>query len=101
MRMILLALAVVTLVGRAVAEENAEMRAAQSDLKSAKSHLQAAAHDYAGHRKAAIEHVDGALGDIREGLAAAGSKEQNLEHHEQRLEKRLEGVQKKQDQLEK
>jgi flagellar motility protein MotE (MotC chaperone) len=101
MRMMLLALALVALVGRAVAEENAEMRAAESDLRSARSHLQAAARDYAGHRRAAIEHVDRALGDIREGLAAAGGKEQKLEHHEQRLEKRLEGVQKKQERLEK
>src|SRR5438445_647088 len=39
------------------AEDNPEMNAAQHDLESARSHLQAAPHDYAGHRKAAVKAV--------------------------------------------
>jgi len=71
------------------ADDHPEMDAAQNDLQSARSHLQAAAHDYAGHRKAAIEHVNKALAEIQQGLKTAGGKEQRLENKDQKIQKRL------------
>ena len=71
------------------ADEYPEMTAAQHDLESARSHLQAAAHDYGGHRKTAIEHVNKALAEIHEGVATAGGKEKKLEHKDQKIEKKL------------
>jgi hypothetical protein len=57
------------------ADQHSRMHAAQRDLQSARSHLQAGSHDYEGHRRAALEHVNKALQEIQEGLAAATGKE--------------------------
>ncbi len=81
------------------AEDHPEMRAAERDLQSARSHLQAAAHDYGGHRRAAIEHVGKALGEIHDGLATVSGKEKRVEHKEQRLEHRVEGLEKRDQQM--
>src|SRR5215470_15006620 len=73
------------------AQDNPEMHAAQDALRSAKSQLQAASHDYGGHRKKAIEHIDRALAEVHDGLAvveAKEKKEQRLENREQKLQKR-------------
>lgn len=43
------------------AEPHPEIMAAIHSLESAKAHLQAAAHDYHGHRKDAIAAIDAAL----------------------------------------
>jgi hypothetical protein len=100
------AAALLVLAGPAWADEDAEIRAAQRDLQSAKSHLQAAAHDYGGHRKQALERVNNALDDVREALAVAGreerrdeKKEGRLEQKQQHLEHRIEGIEKKQEKL--
>ncbi len=45
-----------------------EMLAAEQELKIARDHLQAAGTDYGGHRRAAMEHLDEALREIREGV---------------------------------
>ena len=45
-----------------------ELLAAQQELKLAKDHLQAAAPEYAGHRRTAIEYIDKALQEIRQGV---------------------------------
>ena|SRR2546422_648763 len=45
-----------------------ELLAAQQELKLAKDHLQAAAPEYAGHRRAAMEYIDKALQEIRQGV---------------------------------
>src|SRR5881409_3825741 len=50
--------------------------------------LQAATHDYGGHRKQAIGDIDRALGQIRAGLATIEKKEQRVEHKVQRAEKK-------------
>jgi hypothetical protein len=57
------------------AEDHRQMRAAEHDLQSARSHLQAAVHEFEGHRRAAIEHIDKALAEVHQGVAAAESKE--------------------------
>jgi septal ring factor EnvC (AmiA/AmiB activator) len=90
---------VLVLAASLCAEDNPEMHAAQDALRSAKSHLQAAPHDYAGHRRQAIEHVDRALADIREGLASVEAKQKKVEHKEQRLENRMQKLQKRDQQL--
>jgi hypothetical protein len=51
------------------ADEHEEMRAAQHELKIVKRHLQAAGRDYEGHRRAALDHVDQALREVRQALA--------------------------------
>ncbi len=45
-----------------------EMLAAEQELKIARDHLQAAGTEYGGHRRAAIDHLDEALRELREGL---------------------------------
>lgn len=89
-------------------DDDAEIRAAQRDLQSAKSHLQAAAHDYGGHRKQALERVNNALDDVRDALAVSAreerredKKEGRLEHKQDRLEQRIEDIEKRQDKLRK
>ena len=67
-----LALAVATglvfAAGVACAQEHPDMEAAKKDLESAKAHLQAAAHDYGGHRRQAVGDIDRALREIREAI---------------------------------
>ncbi len=41
------------------------------------THLQAAPHDYAGHRHQALENVDRALTNIKRGLKADTKAERN------------------------
>src|SRR5262245_48045110 len=77
---VILAFGVLALATPLRAEDNPEMHAAQDALRSAKSQLQAAPHDYSGHRRQAIEHIDRALADIREGLAVVEAKEKKVEH---------------------
>src|SRR5262249_24754625 len=45
-----------------------ELLAAQMELKIARDHLQAAGTEYAGHRRAAMQHIDDALREIRQAL---------------------------------
>jgi len=56
------------------AEEDAEMRAAQRELKQARAHLQQADRDYQGHRRRAVEHLDEALREVRAGLETKQDK---------------------------
>ncbi|MBF0503944.1 MAG: hypothetical protein HQL14_02460 [Candidatus Omnitrophica bacterium] len=49
-------------------ERHPEMHAALRKLKGAKSDLEKAAHDYAGHRVKAIAAIDEAIREIKEGL---------------------------------
>jgi hypothetical protein len=63
----------------AAADEHEEMRAAQHELKIAKRHLQAAPRDYEGHRRAAIEHINQALAEVRLGLMVAVEREPRRE----------------------
>src|SRR5262245_49981223 len=88
MRRTMLVLGILAFAVAVRAQDNPEMRAAESDLKSAKSHLQAAPHDYGGHRKQALDHIDHALGQVHQGLAAVESKEKKVEHKEQKVEKK-------------
>jgi|SRR6478672_8439002 septation ring formation regulator EzrA len=95
------------LAGSLRAEEHPDMIAAQHDLESAKSHLQAAAHDYGGRRKQAIADIDHALAQIKQGLAVVGKeeqkvgkKEQKLEHKDSRTERKLENLKTKEQEME-
>ena len=55
-------------VGTARAGGDHEMLAAEQELKIAKDHLQAADPAYEGHRRAAMDHIDQALREIREAV---------------------------------
>jgi hypothetical protein len=81
------------LVPVARAEDHPEMDAARTALEQARSALQAASHDYAGHRKTALQHVNQALEQIRLGLGAAAGPEKKLEKKETRLEKKDQNIQ--------
>jgi septal ring factor EnvC (AmiA/AmiB activator) len=81
------------------AEDHPEMDAAQHDLESARTHLQAAPHDYAGHRKSAVEAVNHALKDIKEGVAAVDSKEKKVERKENKLQNKEQKLEKRDEKL--
>ena len=68
----LAALLVVTRSGVAVAVDHAEMRSALRDIETARRHLEAARHDYRGHRPAAVEELKQAEEKIRHGIEKAG-----------------------------
>jgi hypothetical protein len=55
-------------VGTARAGGGHEMLAAEQELKIARDHLQAADPAYEGHRRAAMDHIDRALREIREAI---------------------------------
>ena len=59
----------------------------------------AAPHDYAGHRKAAVEAVNRALKDVNEGLKAVAAKEKQVERKENKAENRLQRLEKKDQKL--
>ena len=44
-------------------EPHPEIRAALEGLRNAKRHLESAAHDFHGHRVAALKHVDEAIAE--------------------------------------
>src|SRR2546428_13700170 len=75
-------------VGVARAQEHPQMEEAKKDLQAAKTALQAADHDYGGHRKQAIGDIDRALGQIRAGLATIEKKEQRVGHKGKRAAKK-------------
>jgi hypothetical protein len=69
-----LTLAAGVIVGAAsvalTAERHPQIHDAQADLARAKAHLEQAAHDYAGHRVAAIERIDQAQNELKLALIA-------------------------------
>src|SRR4051812_1174257 len=79
-----------------LAEDDAELHAAQRDLQSARGHLRSATHDYDGHRKEALESTERALDHVQEGLKVATHRDkrddrkvQDLEHKQQKIEKQI------------
>ena len=69
------ALAAVLLVaqtGVSAAADHAEMRAALREIETARRHLEAARHDYRGHRSTAVTELKEAEDQIRRGIEKAG-----------------------------
>lgn len=60
----------VGLAAVASTDEHAPLRAAEQELKIARGHLVDAGRQYAGHRQAALEHVNRALAEIRQALGS-------------------------------
>lgn len=52
----------------AAAEPHPELRAAMANLREAREHLDHAAHDFGGHRVAAIKAVDEAIHEVDEAM---------------------------------
>ena len=70
------ALLVALLAGASLAADHAEMRGALREVETARRHLEAARHDYRGHRTAAVEELRRAEEQIRKGIEkAAPTKE--------------------------
>ena len=89
----LAALAAALVGSPALADDDEHLRAAQSDLRSARDHLKAANRDYGGHREQALHRVANALQDVDAALKVAG-------RHDKREEKKIETIDKKIDRLE-
>ena len=85
--------------GVARAEDHPQMDEAKKDLEAAKAALQAAGHDYGGHRKQAIESIDKALTHVNQGLQTVDKKENKVEHKEQKAENKASKAQQKVDNL--
>jgi septal ring factor EnvC (AmiA/AmiB activator) len=83
------------------APDNPELVNAQHDLESAKGHLQAAPHDYGGHRQNAVEHINKALEQVKMGLNTVEHKERKAEKKENRLEKKLDATKAREEKLKK
>jgi hypothetical protein len=60
--------------GSLLAADHAEMRAALREVETARRHLEAAKHDYRGHRTTAVEELRQAEDEIRKGIEKAGAK---------------------------
>jgi uncharacterized membrane-anchored protein YhcB (DUF1043 family) len=67
-------------VATAGAGEDAEMRAAQRELKQARAHLQQADRDYQGHRRQAVERLDEALREVKAALETKPGKPDSGRH---------------------
>ena len=50
-------------------EKHPEISSAMNHLREAKQNLEHAAHDFGGHRAAALKHVDEALEECRQAMA--------------------------------
>lgn len=85
--------------GVARADDHPQMDEAKKDLEAAKTALQAAGHDYGGHRKQAIESIDKALGHVNQGIQTVDKKENKVEHKEQKAENKASKAQQKVDDL--
>jgi uncharacterized protein (DUF3084 family) len=85
--------------GVARADDHPQMDEAKKDLQAAKTALQAAGHDYGGHRKQAIESIDKALAHVNQGLQTVDKKENKVEHKEQKAENKASKAQQKVDDL--
>ena len=73
MRAVALAALLMLAHGVAVAAaDHAEMRAALREIETARRHLEAARHDYRGHRSAAVTELKAAEEQIRSGIEKAG-----------------------------
>jgi hypothetical protein len=83
--MTILRIAVLVVLASAVsarAAGNHELLAAQMELKIARDHLQAAGTEYAGHRRAAMQHIDEALREIRQAVDVAKGDAAQRPHRE-------------------
>jgi hypothetical protein len=80
MRVLAIIMGVLLVVATAGAEEDAEMRAAQRELKQARAHLQQADRDYQGHRRHAVEHLDEALREVKAALETEQGKQDSGRH---------------------
>ena len=84
----LAALAAALVGSPALADDDEQLHAAQTDLRSARDHLKAANRDYGGHREQALHRVTNALEDIDAALKVAG-------RHDKHEEKKVEHIDKK------
>jgi hypothetical protein len=60
--------------GTVLAADHVEMRAALREVETARRHLEAAKHDYRGHRTTAVQELRQAEDEIKKGIEKAGTK---------------------------
>jgi flagellar motility protein MotE (MotC chaperone) len=86
------------------------MQSALDELQAAHRHLKQAEKDYDGHRRAAIDRVEKAIEEVKQGLAVAerhddrqekklDKREGQLQQKDQRIERKLDKVQNRREQL--
>ena len=73
MRSLALAALVLAVPLAARGADHAEMRSALREIETARRHLEAAKHDYRGHRKTAVDELRQAEEQIRKGIEKAGA----------------------------
>jgi len=56
-----------------LAADHPEMRAALQEVETARRHLEAAKHDYRGHRTTAVQELRQAEEEIKRGIEKAGA----------------------------
>ena len=86
--LVMMAVGLCLTVGVARADEHPQMQEAKKNLEAARTALQAADHDYGGHRTKAVENINQALRNIDEGLQVVAQKEKQVEHKEQKAEQK-------------
>ena len=99
MKTALLAAAAAVLLAAASlhAEDVDPLQAVRQDLQSARAHLKAAPHEYAGHRKQALDLVDRALAQVEQGIKVGDRRDvrdektvKHLEHRQEKLGNQIE-----------
>ena len=85
-------LAILMAAGSVRAEEDAEIRAAQQSVHEAEGHLRSAPHDYGGHRKNALGHLERASNELQAALRTANQRDQKIEQKEKKLEQRQDKI---------
>jgi len=95
----LAALGAALVVSPVLADDDEQLRAAQTDLRSARDHLKTAGKEYDGHRRQALERVNNALQDLDAALKVAARKDRHEEKKVQTLDKKIEHLEKQKTKL--
>jgi len=79
-RRAVLVAAAVLVATAARADDYLLLHAAQAELQLVRSYLQAAGHNYEGHRKVALDEVNQALRELREELESMRREQEGHKH---------------------
>ena len=95
----LAALGAALVVSPVLADDDEQLRAAQTDLRSARDHLKTASKEYGGYRQQALERVNNALQDLDAALKVAARKDRQEEKKVETLDKKIEHLEKQKAKL--
>jgi prefoldin subunit 5 len=109
-RLAIVATAAVLAFAPGVRAQDQAMQSALDELQAAHRHLKQAEKDYDGHRKAAVDRVEKAIDEVKQGLAVANRHDtrqekrvdkrvNELQRKDQRIERKLDNAQQRREQL--